>query len=77
MICMRFITNFLGGLLLTAILAFAPDTSFARGGGGGGGHFGVFHSGFASRGFGAVAHGFHGPIAQAGAGERHEGAWPS
>ena len=38
---MRFTTSFLAGLLLTGILAIAPDTSFARGGGGGGGgHFG-------------------------------------
>jgi hypothetical protein len=70
MICMRFLKTFLAGLLLTGTLALAPDTSFARGGGGGGhfgggahfgggGHFG----GFGSRGFGAVGHGFHGPIA--------------
>ena len=38
---MRFLTNFLAGLLLTGILALAPATSFAHGGGGGGGgHFG-------------------------------------
>jgi hypothetical protein len=45
---MRFTTSFLAGLLLTGILAIAPDTSFAHGGGGGGhgggggggGHFG-------------------------------------
>ena len=35
---MRFLTNFLAGLLLTGILALAPATSFAHGGGGG--HFG-------------------------------------
>ena len=33
---MRFKIHFLVGLLLTGILALAPDTSFARGGGGGG-----------------------------------------
>jgi hypothetical protein len=63
MICMRLITNFIAGLLLTGILALAPATSFAHGGGGGGGHFG----GFGSRGVGAVGHAFHGPIAQGGA----------
>jgi len=63
MIYMRLITNFIAGLLLTGILALAPATSFAHGGGGGGGgHFGGFHGGFGSRGFGAVGHAFHGPI---------------
>ena len=84
---MRFLTNFLAGLLLTGILALAPATSFARGGGGGGGHsggggghfgggsgghFGGFHSGFASGGFGAVGHGFHGAVARGG---RADGVW--
>jgi hypothetical protein len=53
MIYMRLITKFIAGSLLTGILAFAPATSFARGGGeggghfggGGGGHFGGFHGG--------------------------------
>jgi Putative peptidoglycan binding domain len=40
MIFMRLITNFIAGSLVTGILALAPATSFARGGGGGGGHFG-------------------------------------
>ncbi len=63
---MKFTSGLLAGLLLTGILAIAPDTSFARGGGGGGGHFGGggggshfgggghfggFHGGFASHGF--------------------------
>ena len=59
---MRLITNFIAGSLLTGILAFAPATSFARGGGGGGGghfggggggHFGGLHDG---RGAGAWHH---------------------
>src|ERR1700675_2960186 len=76
--CMRFIRNLLAGLLLTGVLTLAPANSFARGGGGGGGHFGGgggghfgggshvggFHGGFARGGIGAVAHGFHGAIAQ-------------
>ena len=62
MIYMRLITNFIAGSLLTGILAFAPATSFARGGGGGGGghfggggggHFGGLHDG---RGAGAWHH---------------------
>jgi hypothetical protein len=81
MIYMRLMTNFIAGLLLTGILALAPATSFAHGGGGGGGghfggggggHFGGVHGGFVSRGFGAVGHAFHGPIAQGG---RDSGAW--
>jgi hypothetical protein len=87
MICIRFITNLLAGLLLTGVLALATPNSFARGGGGGGGghfgggggghfggagHVGGFHGGFGSGGIGAVAHGFHGPIAQGG---RDDGAW--
>jgi hypothetical protein len=81
MICMRLVRNFLAGMLLTGMLALAPDISFARGGGGGGhfeggGHFaGVHGGGFASRGFGRVAHGFHGPIAAPGRGEYHGSAW--
>jgi hypothetical protein len=80
-IYMRLITNFIAGLLLIGILALAPATSFARGGGGGGGghfggggggHFGGFHGGFGSRGFEAVGHAFHGPIAQGG---RNAGGW--
>ena len=57
---MKLITNFIAGSLLTGILALAPVTSFARGGGGGGhfgggggGHFGGFHGG---RGAGAWHH---------------------
>jgi hypothetical protein len=84
---MSFITNLLAGLLLTGVLALAPTNSFARGGGGGGGghfgggggghfggagHVGGFHGGFGSGGIAAVAHGFHGPIAQ---GERGDGVW--
>jgi Putative peptidoglycan binding domain len=45
MIYMKLITNFIAGSLLTGILALAPATSFARGGGGGGGHFGGFRGG--------------------------------
>jgi len=84
MIYMRLIRNFITGLLLPGILAIAPATSFARGGGGGGhfggggGHFGGFHGEFGSRGFGAVGHAFHGPIAQAGRGYgawHHDGGW--
>jgi len=54
---MKFTSGLLAGLLLTGILAVAPDTSSAHGGGGGGshfgggGHFGGFHGGFASHGF--------------------------
>ena len=55
--CMRFSIALLAGLLVAGILAIAPDTSFARGGGGGGGHSGGFHEGFAGRGSG---HGFQG-----------------
>src|ERR1700720_2667594 len=80
--CRRFLRTSIAGLLLST-LAFASDTSFARGGGGGGhfegrghfgggGHFGGAHSGFGSRGFGAVGHAFHGPIAQGG---RDGGVW--
>src|ERR1700730_12395240 len=58
---MRFSTTLLAGLLMTGILAIAPDTSLAPGGGGGGGPSDGrsvgFHEGFAGRGFG---HGFHG-----------------
>jgi hypothetical protein len=50
MIYMRLITNLIAGSLLTGMLALAPATSIARGGGGGGhfgggggGHFGGFH----------------------------------
>ena len=78
---MRFIRKSIAGLLLAGILALAPN-SFARGGGhfgggggghfGGGGHVGGFHGGFGRGGFGAVAHGFHGPIAQGG---RRDGVW--
>jgi hypothetical protein len=85
MICMRFITNLLAGLLLTGVLALAPPNSYARGGGGhfgggGGGHFGGggYVGGFGSGGIGAVAHGFHGPIAQGGRGDgawHHDGGW--
>ena len=56
--CMRFTKNLLAGLLLTGLLAIAPDRSFAHGGGGGhfgggggGAHFGGFHAGFAGHGF--------------------------
>ena len=62
---MRLIRNFIAGSLLTGILALAPGTSFARGGGGGGGHFGGGGGGH----FG----GFHGG---AGAGAwHHDGGW--
>jgi Putative peptidoglycan binding domain len=77
MIYMRLITNFIAGLLLTGMLALAPSSSFAHGGGGGGGHFGGFHGGLGGRGFGAVGHSFHGPIAQGGRGSggwHHEGS---
>ena len=37
---MRFSTTLLAGLLMTGILAIAPDTSLARGGSGGDGHSG-------------------------------------
>ena len=70
---MNFGKHFIAGLVVTAMLALAPNTLLARGGGGGGGHyagggghfaggghFGGFHGGFGSRGFGAVGHGFHG-----------------
>jgi Putative peptidoglycan binding domain len=77
--CMKFITNLLAGLLLTGVLALAPANSFARGGGGGGGHFGgggshmgAFRGGSGSGRSGAMAHGFHGSIAQ---GDRGDGAW--
>jgi hypothetical protein len=59
---MRLITNFIAGSFLTGILALAPATSFARGGGGGGGHFGGGGGGH----FG----GFHGG---GGAGAWHDG----
>jgi hypothetical protein len=56
--CMRFTKSLLAGLLLTGLLAIAPDKSFAHGGGGGhfgggggGAHFGGFHTGFAGHGF--------------------------
>ena len=56
--CMRFTKSLLAGLLLTGLLAIAPDKSFAHGGGGGhfgggggGAHFGGFHAGFAGHGF--------------------------
>jgi hypothetical protein len=87
MIYMRLITKYIACLLLTGILAVAPATSFAHGGGGGGGGhfgggggglFGGFHGGFGSRGFGAVGHAFHGPIAQGGRGSgawHHDGGW--
>lgn len=82
MICMRLITNLLAGLLFTGMLALAPDTSFARGGGGGGhfgggggggGHFAGFHGGFGSRGFGDRGHGFHGFIGHRGDGGDYYG----
>jgi hypothetical protein len=56
---MRLRTTLLAGLLMSGILAIAPDTSFARGGSGGGGHIGGFHEGFAGRGFGNGFHGRH------------------
>ena len=60
MICMRFVTTFLAGLLLIGTLALAPDSSFARGGGGGG-HFGGFHGAFGSRGYPGY-YGYYGPF---------------
>jgi hypothetical protein len=75
-ICMSFIKHFLAGLLLTGMLALAPDTLFARGGGGGGGHFGGGGGGhFGGAGhFGGGGHfagggqfaGFHGGFAGRG-----------
>jgi Putative peptidoglycan binding domain len=74
--CMRFTTSLVAGLLVTGLLAIAPDTSFARGGGGGGGHFGGggggghfggFHGGFASHGFAQGGH--------ADAAWHHGGGW--
>ena len=62
---MRLITNFIAGLLLTGILALAPATSFARGGGGGGGHFGGGGGGH----FG----GFH--DGRAAGAWHHDGGW--
>ena len=77
---MRFTTSLLAGFLLTGILAIAPDTSFARGGGGGGhgggggghgggggGHFAGFHGGFAGHG---LAHAGRGDAAW-----HHGGGW--
>ena len=84
---MRFTTSLLAGLLLTGILAIAPDTSFARGGGGGGhgggrgggGHFGG-GSHFAGGGhFAGFDGGFAGHgLAHTGRGDaawHHGGGW--
>jgi hypothetical protein len=88
---MRFITKLFVGLFLTGVLALAAPSSFARGEGGGGGHFGGgggghfgggghvggFHGGFGSGGIAAVAHGYHGSIAQGRRGDawHHDDRW--
>ena len=60
---MRILSSLMAGLVLAGLLAFEPDTSFARGGGGGA-HFGGFHGGSGGRGgmfhghFGQRGHGF-------------------
>jgi hypothetical protein len=61
---MRILSNLMAGLILAGLLAFEPDTIFARGGGGGA-HFGGFHGGSGGRGgmfhghFGQRAHEFY------------------
>jgi len=71
---MNFSKHFIAGLLLAGMLALAPDTLFARGGGGGGGHFGGGGGHFSGGGhFAGAGHGFH----DAGGWHHDGGRWDS